>query len=121
MNQTGNGNTNEFTFLEESGQAEELVIEERPDGFVELEDDLVDKTEVLICTAHYVIRGKISLVPGARLTDYIVDSHAFIAVTDAVIRDKQNKFVMRTPFLDLNRERIEFILPADLAIMTEDA
>ncbi len=120
MNQTENGSTNEFTFLEEAGQAE-LTIEERPDGFVELDDDLVDKTEVLICTAHYVIRGKISLVPGARLTDYIIDSHAFIAVTDAVIRDKQNKFVMRSAFLNLNRELIEIILPADLAVMTEDA
>ena len=53
----------------------------------------IDKTEVVMCTSEYRIRGKISLVPGARLTDFIVDANQFIAVTDVEVRDIQGKLL----------------------------
>ncbi|GAK53529.1 hypothetical protein U14_04794 [Candidatus Moduliflexus flocculans] len=77
--------------------------------------DIVDKTEVIIYTHDYRVRGKISLVPGARLTDYMVEAKAFLAVTDAEIHDKQGALLLKSPFLDINRDYIVLIVPAELA------
>lgn len=76
----------------------------------------VANTRVVILTSHYLVIGDIALVPGARLTDYIDEAHHFIAVTDAEVRDRHTQNVlMRSRFMDLNRESVEIILPAALA------
>jgi uncharacterized protein YciU (UPF0263 family) len=100
----------EFEFQEPTGE-----FEGRYGEFLELNEDIADKTEVLIFTTNYRIRGKISLVPGARLTDYIVDAKPFIAVIEVEVHDKAGNLVLKTPFLDVNRDQIEMILPADIA------
>lgn len=72
------------------------------------------RTNVLILTANYRIIGNICLIPGARVTDYIVNASAFLAVTDATVMDKTGKELFRTSFLDVQREKIELIMPVEL-------
>lgn len=112
---------NEFEFEEQPSP--EFEFQERPTegeigfgGFLEGSEAITDKSEVLILTTNFSIRGKISLVPGARLTDYIVDAKAFIAVVDVEVKDKSGKLVLKSSFLDVNRDHIELIMPADLVV-----
>ncbi len=106
--------TGKFQFIEEPMAANEDEFGAMAEGFEDEGGEIADKTEVLICTTDYRMRGKVALVPGARLTDYIVESKPFIAVTDAEVFDKQGHLLMRTPFLDINRDHIVLIAPADL-------
>jgi hypothetical protein len=112
-------NTFEFEFQEEISPAREEMGESAPGEFEEAPEELVDKSEVFILTDNYVVRGKISLVPGARLTDYIVEANLFIAVTDVEVKDKAGNLVLTSPFLNIHRDRIEIILPSELANMAE--
>ena len=73
-----------------------------------------DTTTVVIYTDSYRIEGRIALVPGARLTDYIRSAKDFLAVTDAVVYDKQGARMFATGFLDVGREYVELIVPASL-------
>lgn len=70
------------------------------------------RTKVTILTANYRITGYIDLLPGSRVTDYIVEAKDFIAVTDAVVLDVAGKQVFAAPFLDVNREHIQVMAPA---------
>ena len=72
------------------------------------------KTRVMILTGHYRITGEINLLPGARLTDYIVDAKPFIALTDTEVTDRDGRRVLTASFLNVQRNRIEVILPAEL-------
>lgn len=74
-------------------------------------DDIATKTKVTIFTNTYRIKGYIDLVPGARVTDYINDAKAFIAVTDAEVREAEGRIVMNTPFLNLSRDHIVIVTP----------
>lgn len=112
----------EFEFQDQAAEAfefqEQGVAGEAEFGeFVGVGEEIKDKTEVLVFTANYMLRGKIALVPGARLTDYIVDSKEFIAMTDVEVKDKAGKLILNTPFLNVNRELIELILPAEIAVI----
>lgn len=69
-----------------------------------------NRTKVTILTATYRIKGYIELVAGARVTDYMVDSKDFIAVTDAEVREG-DRLVMNTPFLNVSRQHIQIISP----------
>jgi hypothetical protein len=105
----------EFAFKESVEEKKEEDFEEQTSEFPGIMDELVDKSEVLIFTDSYRIRGKIALVPGARLTDYIVEANLFIAVTEVKVTDKEGKLLFKTPFLNVHRDHIELILPAELA------
>ncbi|MDA3963543.1 MAG: hypothetical protein PF961_22385 [Planctomycetota bacterium] len=74
-----------------------------------------EMTAVVIHTPHYVIEGKIALVPGARLTDYIRDAVDFIAVTDVSVKGHDGTFRFKVPFLDLRRDSIEIVYPASIS------
>ena len=71
------------------------------------------KTRVLVLTANYRIVGKVDLLPGARVTDFLAESRAFIAITDAVVWDLNGRKLFASSFMNLNRERIELIMPED--------
>src|SRR3972149_5120042 len=43
------------------------------------------RTKVTILTGTYRIKGYIDLLPGARLTDYIVEAKDFVALTNAEV------------------------------------
>ena len=105
--------TGKFQFVPSELEQSESEFESVMEGYEPT--DIVDKTEVIMYTHDYRVRGKISLVPGARLTDYMVEAKTFLAVTDAEIHDKQGALLMKTPFLDINRDYIVLIVPAEFA------
>ena len=76
-----------------------------------------DMTQVLIYTRHFRIIGWISLVAGARLTDYVRENGHFIAVAKASVLDRHGKEeLFHTEFMDVGKDHIEIILPAGLAV-----
>ncbi len=73
------------------------------------------KTKVIIFTANYRIFGQIAHFSDTRLTDYMIESKSFVAVTSAQIQNYEGKKIMTTSFLNVQRNQIEIILPADSA------
>ncbi len=71
-----------------------------------------ETTRVVILTRSFRVHGMISLLPGARLTDFVTDSKVFFAVTDAEVQDHAGNPLLRTQFLNVNREQVEIILPS---------
>jgi hypothetical protein len=74
-----------------------------------------DKMRVTIFTGNYRITGVIELFQGARLTDYLSEAGSFIAVTQAEVLDRDDHKILKTPFLNVHRDSIEIILPAELS------
>ena len=72
-----------------------------------------DKTKVTILTSSYRIRGYIDLVPGARITDFMAEAKDFIAVVNAEVWELEvgGRQVLSSPFINVNRDHIEIILP----------
>jgi len=70
-----------------------------------------NKTRVVILTDHYQIRGEIAHFSGARLTDYMNESKAFIAVTDAEVLNYEGRQMITAPFLNVGLDKIEVIVP----------
>lgn len=73
------------------------------------------KAKVIIFTKHFQIKGDIFLYEGARLTDYMLETKSFIAVSSAEIMDHQNNKILTTSFLNVNRDHIEIISPVELS------
>lgn len=69
------------------------------------------RTQVTILTGTYRVKGSIDLVPGARVTDYLIEAKAFIAVTDAEVRDLNDRHIITTPFLNVSLEHIQVVAP----------
>ncbi len=76
-------------------------------------NDQTDKTKVIILTTNHRIKGNISLYSNVRLTDYIVEAKPFIAVTDAEVKDINGYLIFNASFLNVQKDRIEIIVPAD--------
>jgi hypothetical protein len=72
-----------------------------------------NRTRVTIFTSAYRIKGYIDLIPGARVTDYMAEAKAFIAVTDAEVWELQlgGRQIIAAPFLNVSREHIQLIAP----------
>jgi hypothetical protein len=70
-----------------------------------------DKTRVILLSENYRIEGDVHLVAGARLTDYLTEAKAFIAVTNAHVTDHSGREVLSAPFVNVNRDRVEVIVP----------
>jgi len=69
-------------------------------------------TRVVIFTRDFKITGDIGLMPGVRLTDYMVETKLFIAVTDAEVTSiGGDGSIIATGFLDVNRDTIQFVQP----------
>jgi hypothetical protein len=73
-----------------------------------------NKTRVTILTRSYRIRGYVDVLPGARVTDFIVSAKHFIAVTEAEVYEPElgGRQVLTAPFIDINRDHIEVLAPA---------
>jgi hypothetical protein len=78
-------------------------------------NDREDKMKVIILTRNYHVTGVIELFQGARLTDYLAEAGSFIAVTNAEVLDRDNHKILTTSFLNVHRDNIEIILPAELS------
>ena len=71
------------------------------------------RTKVTILTGTYRIKGYIDLIPGARLTDYIVEAKDFVAVTNAEVYESGlgGRQVLSAPFINVNRDSIQIVMP----------
>jgi hypothetical protein len=80
-----------------------------------MEDSIEERTKVIIYTDQYRIMGHIDLLPSARLTDFMLDTRHFIAVTNAKIYSLDGKAILNTAFCDINKNHIIIITPENLA------
>ena len=70
-----------------------------------------NKTKVTILTRSYRIKGHIYLLPGARVTDYMIDSKDFLALTDVEVWELGGRQVLTAPFVNVSRDHIEIVTP----------
>jgi hypothetical protein len=79
-----------------------------------MNDKHQNRTRVNILTRSYRIRGYVDVIPGARVTDFIVGAKHFIAVVDAEVYEPElgGRQVMTAPFIDINLNHIEVLAPA---------
>jgi len=73
-----------------------------------------ETTAVVIYTDSFRISGRIALMPGARLTDFVRHAPPFIAVTEVSVCDRAGNGVFDADFLDVGSAWIELIVPAAL-------
>lgn len=73
-----------------------------------------NRTRVTLLTSHYRIRGYVDVLPGARVTDFIVDAKDFVAVTEAEVYEPElgGRQVLVAPFIDVHRDHIQVLAPA---------
>ncbi len=73
-----------------------------------------NRTKVTILTNQYRIKGYVDVLPGARVTDYIVEAKDFIAVTGAEVYEPHlgGRQVLTAPFINVNRAHIQVMAPA---------
>jgi len=76
--------------------------------------DTKHQTTVLILTDRHRITGRIALLPGARLTDFMCEAKTFIAITVAEVEDLEGRPVLSSAFLNIHRDHIRLILPAEM-------
>ncbi len=69
------------------------------------------KTKVTILTGTYRIKGFVELIPGARLTDFMIEAKEFIAVIDAEVADLGGRLLLNEPFLNVSREHVQVVIP----------
>jgi Family of unknown function (DUF6812) len=68
-------------------------------------------TPVVFLTGHYRIKGKIGMMAGVRLTDYMNETKDFIAVTEAVVYDcSSGEQILAGGFVNVQRSSIEVII-----------
>jgi len=73
--------------------------------------DYTAKTRVLILAGPYKIKGDIELLPGARITDYMIEAKPFFAVTDAEVWDLEGRKILAGGFFDVARDQVIVVLP----------
>lgn len=67
-------------------------------------------TKIIILTGSYRIKGYIDLLPGARVTDYIIGAKNFIALMDAEVWAVGGAGqVLTASFIDVSRDQIQVI------------
>ena len=69
------------------------------------------RTRVVILAGSYRIKGEIELVPGARITDYMLDAKEFFAVTKAEVWDLEGRRIFSAPFLNVSRDQVVVVAP----------
>lgn len=68
-------------------------------------------TSVIVFTAQHRISGNIALLPGARLTDYVMHAGPFMAISDVEVSYHDGRSLFQADFLDLSTSSIEIIMP----------
>lgn len=70
--------------------------------------------KVIILTHNYRVVGKVYIKKGARLTDMVCEARQFIAVAAAQVWERQSgNNLLQAGFINVSRDEIEIILPAD--------
>ena len=70
-----------------------------------------NRTRVVILAGSFRIKGEIELVPGARVTDYMLDAKSFFAVTRAEVWDLEGRRIFSAPFLNVSRDQVVLVAP----------
>ena len=80
--------------------------------------DVVSKVAIpaIIQTTEHLIRGLVHVRQGERFKDELESQSHFIAITDAVVFDENNKEVYKGPFLAVQRNQIIWIMPVEAEI-----
>jgi hypothetical protein len=81
-----------------------------------------NQTKVVILTASYRIKGYIDVLPGARVTDYMLGAKGFIAVTEAEVWSVGGGgLVLSASFIDIARDQIQVITVQELTQQSSTA
>ena len=68
-------------------------------------------SSIVFLTGHYKIKGKIGLMPGVRLADYMNETKDFIVVSEAVIVDRESgEEIYTKPLVNVRRRSIEVVV-----------
>ena len=78
-----------------------------------------DRTTVRIYTDQFMIGGDIAMFADSRLTDFIVSAQDFIALTDVSVSTLDGKSLFKTPFLNVQKEKVVIIVPEDMVTPVE--
>ena len=71
-----------------------------------------NRTKITILTRSFRIKGYIHITPSARVTDFMVESKNFIAVTEAEVWELLGgRQVLHAPFINVSRDHIEVVKP----------
>lgn len=68
-------------------------------------------TKVCIYTDRFIIVGEINMFSDTRLTDYMIGSNDFIAVTNAHVRTLKDRALFSADFLNVQKNKITIIVP----------
>jgi hypothetical protein len=77
--------------------------------------DVVTKVAVpaIIQTTDHLIRGQVHVRQGERLKDELEGQGHFLAVTSAIIQDREGQAAFKSQFLAVQKQHIIWIMPAD--------
>ncbi|MFN8412231.1 MAG: hypothetical protein U0Z26_07575 [Anaerolineales bacterium] len=77
--------------------------------------DVITKVSIpaVLQTTTHLIRGFVHVRQGERLKNELEGGERFIAVTDAVVYDKDGAITFKGPFLAVQREQIVWVMPVD--------
>jgi hypothetical protein len=76
-----------------------------------MEDQGQDRTKIRIYTDQFMIVGDIAMFPNTRLTDFMVGAHEFIAVTNVVVQNLEEKVLFSSDFVNIQKNKINVIVP----------
>ena len=69
------------------------------------------RSRIVILTGTYRIKGEIELVAGARVTDYMVETKSFFAVTNAEVWGLDGRKILTAPFINVSRTHVMVVAP----------
>jgi hypothetical protein len=92
----------------QNAASDEAAAEHREAHRMEGEEN---RTRITILTRSFRIKGYIHITPSARVTDYMVESKNFIAITDAEVWELSGRQVLQSPFINVSRDHIEIVMP----------
>lgn len=77
--------------------------------------DVVTKLPVaaVIQTTTHLVRGFIHIRQGERLKNELEQNKMFLAVTNAVVHDAEDKVLFNAPFMAVQRAQIVWIFPVE--------
>ena len=70
-------------------------------------------TEAIFYTAKHVVSGKVNLLPGARLTDFMREAKDYLVVADVTVSMHDGTKLFDAEFIDLLRSSVEIAVPKD--------
>jgi hypothetical protein len=71
-----------------------------------------DRRKFTVLANGFQIKGEGTVLPGARVTDYLNNSRAFVALTNAQVwHVAEGRKLVDAPFLNINRSCVEIVIP----------